>query len=1346
MESNQQLQISLSYNVVGFDGSSSIEGALDFVTSKINLICSDSSRKFGVHIIITEPDTSQLGTNGPLSFMYGINIVGLAHKVLAARSYMINSNPSQVVTTIKAPHYLLFYPDSIANQADSQEIRSYVNKRLKSIMDKTLTQISLLKEDQNSWNKDINGTLIGELDIPYNKVLQLDKSILLNVAPSITENVLFPAINSIPSNTPNKQSNINGTQQKTPLIPQEQYIQSSPKLPSKHNFGSIIPESSLLPTNTNLINPNNTCISEDGNSVFIKTSDVNDIDVVIIGLRSNVERARIDILVLLDELLGLSCACVNVDYKIHSLLSGVKRVNVDNIMCDTQTSIYMPTPFVYNANSEIDTNYSNSIWITGPSNNVKTAEKALLNLFNDRLQIAVTKQITSLTRKIDWLLLSQSDKLMKIMQDFGVYFDFPVIGSGVSTFTVVGADDQHLEDAIKKIMLLLSEVYVCRVTINQEEESILLNKDISKHIATYSLKFGAEIECSKNHITIFGSKDNVKITAKNIANNEVLLPLINQIVFNVELAIEHKEFINGKKNGKINKIIKQSGCKIGFDELYSEVNMLIEVASPLFAKVYEGLNLLEDEMPAEISFYIPEVYHKRIIGVGGKNIQRIMKKYAVYVKFSNAEEYNALCGCLDNADNVIARTPAKNINNLKALKSSIIDLSNVYEKSKRTIKVSIPRQLHRIIIGFKSGIFIRELIKITRTEIKFPLRESGSNDVLILGNENQLPLAERMLSALTPVLLDWTVFAKNLLNTPQQSAQFQHKIPFSSPSATPMSPPQAVLTPGVTPFQIVNYLFNSSIFSNLSSLFTQCTNGYILGYSEAANSTSGYVSNTGPQTSDGTYFAEMNFTALSSKIGSLLSASNTELTNDESIDNVTVNIILQKVASMNNDEFNIDPLCFALSNLVKIQSITAKIVQMQGLLEISRPLENGSHVLYKGQNPRAAIPLPASISPASPPAYLPSFSPVTPNQPHSQGMTTSTAQSINPLSPGLVGRTSVPPLPTTYEQSYNSLFNNSISQNAHSKAQLPIGSSAYSSSFNSDKKSSKINNDILLPQGTSRADTNSINGSLLSSISIGDNGLDDISFGGNQINSLKSQQNIGLKPVGTRLNNSSPSNSQMGFRFSSSSSSNKSSSQSFLGIGSNDFFSNGRSHTSISNPGMYNTNSTKKDLSTNSGSELDLLDIESPEILKAVGSLLLPVDFPPVQMPMKVNYSNNGQHENNGTFGLNSSNSSSSNGPTSLENGELSNGGVGGVTLSDSMINSIILLSKENPRSFEPIEFILQSIGTSEYIPLFKAHDIDFTSFLTLQEHDLREIGIHQFGARRRIHTAIRKVEQNYHT
>lgn len=53
-----------------------------------------------------------------------------------------------------------------------------------------------------------------------------------------------------------------------------------------------------------------------------------------------------------------------------------------------------------------------------------------------------------------------------------------------------------------------------------------------------------------------------------------------------------------------------------------------------------------------------------------------MKKFGVYVKFSNADEFAALGGYNDNDDNVVARTPAKNAINLDNLKQSVMELVN----------------------------------------------------------------------------------------------------------------------------------------------------------------------------------------------------------------------------------------------------------------------------------------------------------------------------------------------------------------------------------------------------------------------------------------------------------------------------------------------------------------------------------------------------------------------------------------------------------------------------------------------------------------------------------------------
>lgn len=89
-----------------------------------------------------------------------------------------------------------------------------------------------------------------------------------------------------------------------------------------------------------------------------------------------------------------------------------------------------------------------------------------------------------------------------------------------------------------------------------------------------------------------------------------------------------------------------------------------------------GLSLVEQEMPASISFHVPDQYHKRIIGIGGQHIQRIMKKHSVFVKFSNAMDRGG-AGREDDdikVDNVICRTPARNAGALELVKAEILDM------------------------------------------------------------------------------------------------------------------------------------------------------------------------------------------------------------------------------------------------------------------------------------------------------------------------------------------------------------------------------------------------------------------------------------------------------------------------------------------------------------------------------------------------------------------------------------------------------------------------------------------------------------------------------------------------
>ncbi|KAG0439154.1 KH domain-containing protein [Dictyocoela muelleri] len=174
----------------------------------------------------------------------------------------------------------------------------------------------------------------------------------------------------------------------------------------------------------------------------------------------------------------------------------------------------------------------------------------------------------------------------------------------------------------------------------------------------------------------FINDDSTEIKLFIIGEKEVIIKILNIKICEcrlfIELNKEIEDFICGKRSGKIEKIINDCDCKVLVDtELILEKKMLNILG--LSVNVLKAFNLLLDEYPSEIAFYLDEQYHRVIIGYGGRNIQRMMKKHGVYIKFMNEEEI------IDNGydGNVIIKAPYKNNNGLKSMKNDIIQFLEI---------------------------------------------------------------------------------------------------------------------------------------------------------------------------------------------------------------------------------------------------------------------------------------------------------------------------------------------------------------------------------------------------------------------------------------------------------------------------------------------------------------------------------------------------------------------------------------------------------------------------------------------------------------------------------------------
>jgi hypothetical protein len=272
------------------------------------------------------------------------------------------------------------------------------------------------------------------------------------------------------------------------------------------------------------------------------------------------------------------------------------------------------------------------------------------------------------------------------------------------------------------------------------------------------------------------------------------------VAFILELATEQREFISGKKNGKINKITKTNAVTIRF-ETSNKYNSYIILESNESIEAVEGLALLQDEMPAEISFYIPEVYHRRIIGVGGKNIQKIMKRYGVYVKFLGAEEFSAMGGYFENEHNVVARTPMKNKPSLDYLRQSVTEFITMQEdKDFSYTLLEVPFHLHRKIQYLQSSV-ISETCHAHNCKLWWPER-LGQSQLTLFGPQCQLALIKEFISRLIPYseyfALPWSLKLETLLmdqNQQQWKKLMDGEVSFYIIESMPSSLDQVEWTP-----------------------------------------------------------------------------------------------------------------------------------------------------------------------------------------------------------------------------------------------------------------------------------------------------------------------------------------------------------------------------------------------------------------------------------------------------------------------------------------------------------------------------------------------------------------------
>ena len=512
-----------------------------------------------------------------------------------------------------------------------------------------------------------------------------------------------------------------------------------------------------------------------GTPISVNIFDVSDVvhSIHMIGEDSSLAQFETCLKVLIDLCLkGYLIEAINVPIGIIPLIGGgsgsasadgkQKFASFEQIAKQCKANIYLPSL----TTEPLELN----IWLTAKSAAEVLVTKTMLNKLISTEGQLVTLKTTLDQNKLDLMMLHDKKELQGLMLKYSVTLQFPKFGE--QTITVQGLEIAKIEECAKAINNIAARYY----TLTGFSHSIMsLQQACCNYTKTCTL-----VANEQNYeFAITGSAKEIKSLLHTACDS------CNQLNLRLELNIEQKEFISGKKNGKLLKILNQLNNVPTFKfSNNNEYNFFIDILVQQQQQqqqqqqnhvILNTIELIELELPSELRFNIPEVFHKSVIGNGGSIIQSIMKRYNVFIKFSSNYDKSTNLYCLQRESNVLIKCPRKNMLNIPLVKDEIDLLVLKYSMNEAVqqhqnvattvsasnttvyynLKFRILRNHYLMLVNNNKLHLINQLEHDYNSFIDFPksVESFGSENYLdfnIKGSETKIRSCARQLSNLLP--------------------------------------------------------------------------------------------------------------------------------------------------------------------------------------------------------------------------------------------------------------------------------------------------------------------------------------------------------------------------------------------------------------------------------------------------------------------------------------------------------------------------------------------------------------------------------------------------------------------
>lgn len=476
-------------------------------------------------------------------------------------------------------------------------------------------------------------------------------------------------------------------------------------------------------------------------SIQVPKSELNSDTITITGPKDGIEQAIHEIHLIIEKQLNTGFERLDIPKLYHPWIRGFNNEIANDIAARTGAKVNIPPPAVEN----------NEIAVSGEREKVDQACAEIKRIYDQKKRLNITRLSVQITKSQHKLIIGRSgSSVQEIFRDYDVYVQVPRLDDESETIFLYG-EESKLSAALAQVVAKVNSVVNIKIEAPSWMHRHLIGEkgaNISKITADYPnthVKFEAD-----NRITVDGPPDEVEKVRQRL---EAIIMAIKTNLVCEEITVDPKYYpqLVGKKYDNISRLNKEFSVLIRVPSVQDGASVSTLIGQPVRIEgapeavqrakeeFLEMVKKLENERSKDI--IIEQRYHSNLIGKNGKNLIEIRAKFNdIQINIPSQEE---------KSDVVTIRGNKLDVEKCyKHLQQYIKDLS----ESNYQEELHIFKQFHRMLIG-KQGAFIRKIREDTNTRIEVPNEGSDSDSIVIVGKQENVIKAKKMIEEKVKELL-----------------------------------------------------------------------------------------------------------------------------------------------------------------------------------------------------------------------------------------------------------------------------------------------------------------------------------------------------------------------------------------------------------------------------------------------------------------------------------------------------------------------------------------------------------------------------------------------------------------